>query len=61
VLVYFFFSLEHKGVVGKTARVGVWFLMITFGAAFGFTVMGRITLLVGRFDFLFNDWLGLSP
>jgi hypothetical protein len=35
--------------------------MITFGAAFGFTVMGRITLLVGRFDFLFNDWLGLSP
>ena len=61
VLVYFFFSLEHKGVVGKTARVGVWFLMITFGAAFGFTVMGRITLLVGRFDFLFNDWLGFSP
>lgn len=61
VLVYFFFSLEHKGLVGKTARVGVWFLMITFGAAFGFTVMGRITLLVGRFDFLFNDWLGLSP
>jgi hypothetical protein len=61
VLVYFFFSLEHKGVVGKTARVGVWFLMVTFGAAFGFTVMGRITLLVGRFDFLFNDWLGFSP
>ncbi|MFM7260265.1 MAG: hypothetical protein ACKO3W_06635, partial [bacterium] len=59
VLVYFFFSLEHKGVVGKTARVGVWFLMITFGAAFGFTVMGRITLLIGRFDFLFADWLNI--
>jgi hypothetical protein len=61
VLVYFFFSLEHRGVVGKTARVGVWFLMITFGAAFGLTVMGRITLLAGRFEFLFMDWLGMRP
>lgn len=61
VLVYFFFSLEHRGVVGRTARVGVWFLMITFGAAFGLTVMGRITLLAGRFEFLFTDWLGLRP
>ncbi len=31
-LVYFFFSIEHKGVVGKTAKLGIWFLMITFGA-----------------------------
>jgi hypothetical protein len=60
VLVYFFFSLEHKGVIGKTARVGVWYLMITFGAAFGLTVMGRITLLAERFSFLFYDWLGLG-
>ncbi|MCE2885492.1 MAG: hypothetical protein LW806_11420 [Planctomycetaceae bacterium] len=59
VLIYFFFSLEHKGVVGKTARVGVWFLMITFGAAFGLTVMGRMTLLIGRFEFLFGDWLNV--
>ena len=56
-LTYFFFSLEHKGAVGKVARVGIWFLMITFGAAFGMTVMGRITLLAARFEFLFNDWL----
>jgi hypothetical protein len=59
VLIYFFFSLEHKGVVGRTARVGVWFLMITFGASFGFTVMGRIALLAARFEFLFDDWLWL--
>ncbi len=58
-LVYFFFSIEHKGVVGKTARVGIWFLMITFGAAFGYTVMGRIALLAIRFEFLFDDWLWL--
>ena len=58
-LVYFFFSFEHKGVVGKTAKVGIWILMITFGAAFGYTVMGRIALLAIRLEFLFHDWLGL--
>ncbi len=58
-LVYFFFSIEHKGVVDKVARVGIWVLMITFGAAFGFTVMGRIALLAIRFEFLFDDWLWL--
>lgn len=58
-LVYFFFSIEHKGVVGGTARVGIWYLMITFGAAFGFTVMGRIALLAARVEFLFDDWLWL--
>jgi hypothetical protein len=58
-LTYFLFSVEHKGVVGGTARVGVWYLMITFGAAFGFTVMGRIALLAARFEFLFDDWLWL--
>ncbi len=56
-LVYFFFSFEHKGTVGKVARVGIWVLMITFGAAFGYTVMGRIALLAIRFEFLFDDWL----
>ncbi len=60
VLTYFFFSVEHKGVVGKTARLGIWFLMITFGSAFGLTVMGRITLLSQRFEFLFKDWLGIG-
>jgi len=58
-LVYFFFSMEHKGAVGKTARAGIFVLMVTFGAAFGLTVMGRITLLSERFDFLFKDWLHL--
>ena len=59
VLTYFFFSVEHKGAVGATARLGVWFLMITFGSAFGLTVMGRITLLAQRFEFLFKEWLGI--
>lgn len=58
-LVYFFFSFEHKGAVGQVSRVGIWVLMITFGAAFGYTVMGRIALLAIRFEFLFDDWLWL--
>lgn len=58
-LVYFFFSIEHTGVVGRISRFGVWVLMVTFGAAFGYTVMGRIALLASRFDFLFDDWLWL--
>ncbi len=58
-LTYFFFSVQHKGVVGGAARVGIWYLMITFGAAFGFTVMGRIALLAARIEFLFDDWLWL--
>ena len=58
-IVYFFFSIEQKGYVGKTAKLGIWFLMITFGAAFGYTVMGRIALLAIRIEFLLNDWLWL--
>ncbi|MEZ6067346.1 MAG: hypothetical protein R3B90_16955 [Planctomycetaceae bacterium] len=58
-LTYFFFSIEHKGIVGRVSRVGIWVLMITFGAAFGYTVMGRIALLAIRFEFLFDNWLWL--
>ncbi|HWL06970.1 MAG TPA: hypothetical protein VNQ76_01010 [Planctomicrobium sp.] len=58
-LVYFFFSVEHKGIVGRVSQVGVWVLMMTFGAAFGYTVMGRIALFASRVEFLFADWLHL--
>jgi hypothetical protein len=58
-LVFFFFSKEHKGAIGGTARLGIWYLMISFGAAYGFTVMSRISLLIGRLMFLLDDWLGV--
>ena len=58
-LIYFFFSVEHKKVAGGAARIGIFFLMVTFGASFGYTVMSRMSLLIGRMDFLFGDWLGL--
>lgn len=50
VLFYFFFSIEHRGAVRRVARVGIYFLMVSFGAAFGYTVMARMSLLIGRFD-----------
>ena len=50
VLFYFFFSLEHTGTVRRVARIGIYFLMISFGAAFGYTVMARMSLLIGRLD-----------
>jgi len=59
-LIFFFFSLEHKGSVGATAKVGVYFLMLSFGASFGFTVMSRISLLLERLRFLYGDWLGFT-
>jgi hypothetical protein len=58
-LSYFYFSKEHKGVLGVSSRIGIIFIMIGFGAAFGYTVMARISLLIGRFQFLFGDWLGI--
>ncbi|HTL63187.1 MAG TPA: hypothetical protein VL261_16210 [Nitrospira sp.] len=48
VLFYFFFSIEHSGPGKVVARTGILFLMIAFGAAFGYTVMARMSLLIGR-------------
>lgn len=58
-LIYFFFSMRHVGVLGWLARVGIIFIMVGFGASFGYTVMSRISLLIGRVGFLLHDWLHL--
>lgn len=61
VLSYFFFSSAHRGIHGASARVGIWFLMVAFGASFGYTVMARVSLLIARVQFLLGDWLHLIP
>ncbi len=58
-LIYFYFSKAHKGTLGLFAKLGVWFMMIAFGASFGYTVMARISLLIGRIYFLLHNWLQL--
>jgi hypothetical protein len=55
VLFYFYFSIEHKGIVGKLGNIGIWFIMISFGASFGYTVMARTSLLIGRVQFLVDQ------
>jgi hypothetical protein len=56
-LVYFFFTTERKGVLGAGVSVGKWVMMVAFGSAFGNTVMGRVSLFLGRIQFLLGDWL----
>jgi hypothetical protein len=59
-LTYFFFSKPHTGVLGVASKVGIYTLMIGFGAGFGLTVMGRVALLVQRVlfmrDYFVNVW-----
>jgi len=56
VVIYFYFSSEQKGPVRYVSKLGIWFVMISFGAAFGYTVMARISLLMGRLKFIKEDW-----
>jgi hypothetical protein len=63
VLFYFFFSVEHSGAGKAVARMGILFLMVSFGAGFGYTVMARMSLLIGRLTDLieFSDASYGSP
>ena len=58
-LSYFFFSKEHENITRVTSKIGIAFLMIGFGAGYGYTVMTRMALLIDRFFLLFSDWLGI--
>jgi hypothetical protein len=58
-LLFFFYSREHKGALGAASKLGIFFLMVSFGAGYGYTVMSRVSLLIGRFQFLLQDWLGI--
>ena len=61
-LSYFLF-LRAKGAPGAVQAgvsvIGTWAMMTAFGAALGFTVMGRLSLLIGRLQFLFGSWIPL--
>ena len=58
-VIYFFFSREQKGGLKVVANIGIIYIMVGFGASFGYTVMARISLLLGRLQFLLRDWLGV--
>jgi hypothetical protein len=60
-LVYFHFTAgaNRPGarVIQAVGSVGKWVVLLTFGAIFANVVMGRISLLIGRVQFLLVDWL----
>jgi hypothetical protein len=57
---YFLFNLKSRnGAGGYLATFGRYVMMAAFGAAYGNTVMMRMSLLIPRVRFVFGDWLGL--
>lgn len=55
---YFFFTPSgRKGPLRFSAEIGRWVMMVAFGAAFGNTVMARMSLVIGRLQFLFGSWI----
>jgi hypothetical protein len=56
-LLFFLFSVEHKGPVGRFAYFGRLCIMAGFGASFGYTVMARVSLLIGRVQFMTRDFV----
>jgi hypothetical protein len=59
-LTYFFLTFRMKGTAGLAPKLGKYFMMAAFGAAFGNTVMGRISTAIGRFQYLLIQWLGIG-
>lgn len=57
VMIYFFYTRPDTRPVRAVSTVGVYFMMIFFGATFGYTVTSRLTLLIGRLEFLLGDFL----
>ena len=49
-LIHFMFTFKRGAGLNAVSRVGIVTLMLTFGAMFGFTVLGRIALLIERVD-----------
>ncbi len=54
-LMFFYFSREPKGPIRVLTTYGKYILMASFGAAFGQSFMGRLSLVIGRFQTLF-EW-----
>ena len=60
VLMFFYFTRKNTNqVFNVSSKVGRYVMMIAFGALFGNAVMGRMSLMIGRVQFLLGEWLGL--
>ncbi len=63
VITYFFFLKKNadrfSGSLKVVPHLGRLVMMVAFGATFGTTVMGRVSLLINRVQFLLQGWLGI--
>lgn len=59
-MMYFFFTVKRDNpIMVGGATIGRYVLMLAFGSAFGNTVQGRVSLFIGRCQYLLGDWLHL--
>jgi len=57
VISHFIFTAQNDGALGRLGLAGRAVMMVAFGSAFGNTVMSRVSLFLGRMQFLLGDWL----
>jgi hypothetical protein len=58
---YFVFTVQSgSAAYGVVTRAGKLFLLVAFGASFANTVMARMSTLLGRVQFLLQDWLKIT-
>lgn len=64
VLSYFVFTIprvSESPPMKVLGTIGRYAMMSAFGATFGATIIGRITYLLGRLQFILFQWLQLTP
>jgi len=52
---YFILHREQKGIWGGLTKVGRYFVLVTLGAVFGSTVLGRMAVIIQRIQFLAGE------
>lgn len=56
-ITFWIFTREHTGVLGKSAKIGRVFLMISLGANWAGEEVWYLTQMIGRLIFLINVWI----
>ncbi|QOR33758.1 hypothetical protein IMX26_09610 [Clostridium sp. 'deep sea'] len=58
VLMFFYFTRKNTNkLFNASSKIGRYVMMVAFGALFGNAVMGRMSLMIGRVQFLLGEWL----
>ncbi len=55
-VIYFFFTVEHKGALLPVTRLGRFFMMVAFGSVAGSSVLSNITFIFNR-----TQWFVTTP